>query len=275
MKWTELALAILTVVMAASGQSVPSGPTFEVAVIKEVGPSSDPLPIVGMFAFGGGPGTKSPERIEYSPVTLRMLLARAYNLHGEQIFGPDWLDTKWFSVIAKLPPRTTPEQLRQMLRALLSERFEVRSHSEVKRTPIYRLTLSKGSLKLKPAQSEIKPGTDVDLEALRKSAMEAARNAGPPGFRRMRRPRTTMTELANDLSSNLDRQVVDRTGLTGRYDIELAWDSSLGQAATGGADRGPSLFVAVEEQLGLRLQASVEDVEVLVVDGARSSPTSN
>jgi uncharacterized protein (TIGR03435 family) len=275
MRWTDTTLVTLTIVMVANSQSVPSGPTFEVAAIKEVGPSSDPLPDVSMFGFRGGPGTKSPERIEYSPVTLRMLIARAYDLRGEQILGSASLDEKRYSVTATLPPKSTPEQLRSMLQALLTERFDIRSHSEIKRMPVYLLTV-KNATKLKPAEPPINFDSDVDKgEALRKaaeSAMAATRNSGWAGYRRMRRPRATMAELAGELSSNLDRQVLDKTELTGRYAIQLTWDSSLGPAD---GDRGPSLLVAVEEQLGLRLRASVEEIKVLVVDGARSSPTSN
>jgi uncharacterized protein (TIGR03435 family) len=270
MKWA--ASAILACCAAILGQSVPRGLTFEAATIKEVDPASVPASILGVIAFNGGPGTKDPERIDYSPVTLRMLLARAYGLPVARVAGPASLDYKRYSLTAVLPPKSTAEQLRQMLKALLTERFDLRAHLESRRAPVYLLTV-KNAAKLKPGK-EISLDTDA-VQKASVSALRELRSSSSASGSMMRWPGATMAQFAESLSSRLERQVVDKTGLTGRYAVELRWDSSQGQSSSDDPGRWPPLSVALEEQLGLRLTSDAQDLEVLVVDAARSSPTAN
>src|SRR5690348_4935132 len=108
----------------ACGQVAADAPEFEVASVKRVsvqeGHPPMPMPsyVAEMMGFSGGPGTKDPGRIDYSKVTLKMLLARAYDLKPYQISGPGWLDTERYTIAAKLPPGTDAEKLRLMLQKL-------------------------------------------------------------------------------------------------------------------------------------------------------------
>lgn len=132
--------------------SVASAQTFEVATVKPAAPGG---PIAGIpdailnspagdqMHFRGGPGSQTPDRIDYLGVTLKMLLQRAYNLKADQISGPGWLDSERFDLAAKLPAGTNAEQLRPMLQQLLTERFQIVMHRETKTLRVYLLTVAK------------------------------------------------------------------------------------------------------------------------------------
>ena len=131
-----------------SAQPSASSPSFEVASVT----LAPDVPIVPSFIngppeanmrFQGGPGTRSPERIHYVGVTLKMLMQRAYGVKPEQVAGPKWLATQRYSITAKLPPRTTREECRLMLRNLLNERFQMRLRTETKSFRVYYLVVSK------------------------------------------------------------------------------------------------------------------------------------
>src|SRR3954464_13945626 len=129
--------------LVAAGQT-PNSPSFEVASVKPASPDAAGRgmpalsgPADEMMRFKGGPGSNSPGRIDYSGVTLKMLLKRAYNVKPDQISGPGWLDTERFDIAAKLPPGTNMESLRLMLQDLLTERFQMRLHRETRTLPVY------------------------------------------------------------------------------------------------------------------------------------------
>ena len=294
MKLTLVTLGCITSsVLAMSSQTSPNAPSFEVASVKPVAPDGPtrgmlPLGVVEQIGFRGGPGSKNPGRIDYSGVTLKMLLARAYNLRPEQISGSGWLDTQRYEIVAKLPPGTDAERLRLMLQGLLTERFQIRLHRENKTSPVYYLTIAKNGPKLKSAEKLAAYEDDEErVAAMREkasNALAAMMRGGKLGNRRsFHLPSATTARFAETLSSYLDRPVKDRTQLDGLYAFTLDWvpdrvqpmGSIGGAGAVNDAPSGPSVFVAIQEQLGLKLQPEKDQIEVLVIDKVEKSPTSN
>jgi uncharacterized protein (TIGR03435 family) len=195
-----------------------------------------------------------------------------------QVSGLEWLDSARFDVVAKIPPNTPPGQVPLMLQNLLAERFKLTAHREQKVMPVYAMVVGKNGPKLKPVEGE--PGGRMRM------------SIGPRG-RQMSGP-TTMSALAGGLSQMLDRPVVDLTELKGTYDIDLEWVpderegggmmakmKALAEAASvdpHGDPLGPnglSLFGALQEKLGLRMEARKSPVDIVVVDSAQQVPTEN
>lgn len=270
-------------IVAAYSQDPLNTPSFEVATVKlaphepkGIGPVPDSS-LDAMMRFNGGPGTKSPERIDYLGVTLKMLIERAYGVGPSQIVGPGWFDTQRYVVAAKLPKGTTPKTLQLMLQRLLTERFEMSLHHENKRLRVYELTVAKNGPKLEPAEKlrDEKDQAEWMVAAQKKlDAAMAERHAGAGPELSFRLPRSTAQEFAVELSSYVGRPVIDRTRLEGRYAFALRWVPEGAQLPNDAAS-GPSIFDALKEQLGLRLQPAEDQFDVLVIDKAEKIPTSN
>ena len=210
-------------------------------------------------------------------MTLRGLIMFAYGIQGFQLVGgPDWVATERFDITAKaaadVPPtplgQTSPEAL--MLRSLLEDRFRLSVHRETRDLPIYALVLARADGRLGP---RLRQTTSDDC----KKRFEAAGKAGdtpippggpvcgwrPLGSDELAAGALPMNEFARFLNVVSGRTVVDRTGLTGVWDFDLKW--SRPNAPNPDPDR-PSIFTALQEQLGLRLDATTGPVEVLVID---------
>lgn len=199
---------------------------------------------------------------------LKTLIAAAYDVSPQAISGgPGWVESEPYEIIAEAPGDTRPNLNRQMamLRTLLGERFKLRFHRESKEMSMYALTVAKGGAKLK--ESTLAPDATPE---------------GPPPLIFVVSPPTvklparyaSMNEFASVLQrATLERPVVDRTALAGRYDFDLEfaidetiWGGALGK---GSDDAGkPGLFTAIQQQLGLKLQATRGPVPVLVIDHA-------
>lgn len=254
--------------------------SFEVASVKPSSSCTDRSPTI------------TPSSLRLRCVTLRGLLRGAYNLVDgrlaptriEVLGGPAWIDSEHFDIVAKTEaPASRVEMLGPMMRALVEERFKVKVHRESRETPVYSLAVPKGELTLRPS----KPGTctPVSLEN------------GPPA--RSRLPRcgqgdyrgdgaqvivdwygVTMGEFSRELSTHLDRAVVDRTGLVGEFDInlEFARDIKSGPITLNGQmsseppqsddPSSPTIFTAVRRQTGLILARDKLPIDVIVVDSA-------
>lgn len=199
---------------------------------------------------------------------LKTLIAAAYDVSPEAISGgPGWIDSERYDILAKAPGDVRPNLKEQMtmLRALLADRFQLKFHRAPKEMSVYALTVAKGGTKFKA--STVQPDATpegppalvfvVALPLLRLSARYAS-----------------MDELASLFQrAALERPVVDRTGLTGRYDFDLAFavDETLFGGALGkGSDdaKMPGFFPALQEQLGLKLDATRGPVSALVIDRA-------
>lgn len=207
-------------------------PAFEVSSIK-VHTSS------GINERSGIDERPSVVRVENLP--LKALIETAYGVRDYQLSGPSWIETARYDVVAKPPAGVTQSQLRPMLQSLLAERFKLVLHHESKDMGIYDLMLAKSGSTLQESKG---PRTFF-----------TSRPALISGTR------VSMQELATALSSLLDRQVIERTGLSGVYDVKVQWTPD---SATG--DLGVSLFTAIQEQLGLKLESKSGAVDVLVID---------
>ena len=195
-------------------------------------------------------------------VPIKRLLVRAYGIRQDQISGlPDWTDSARFDINAKIVDpdmaalRTlTPDQRRGFIVALLRDRFQLKVHFETKTLPVYELLVTKDGPKFHASA----PTEEQSMGT----------NSGSGGTE-MKANAVTMANVAALLTNQSDRTVLDRTGLTGKYDLLLKWtdDRPAGAADNGAAaDDIPGLFTALQEQLGLRLQPGKGPVETLVVD---------
>jgi uncharacterized protein (TIGR03435 family) len=205
-------------------------------------------------------------------VTLKGLIGTAYRIQGFRISGgPGWIDTERYDVDGKADdPKADFDQLRLMLRSLLEDRFGLKVHRETRTTAVYALVVDKNGPKIKPSADQLSP--DVHGPSAPGSALpnHGALRFGPGSV--IGNAVQLSFFCSGFLSDATERVVIDRTKLTGRYDIKLHWApdesaaNSLGNSNAG--DSGPSIFTAVLEQLGLRLESTKAPVEVLVIDHA-------
>lgn len=210
-------------------------------------------------------------------LTLHQLVTEAYRLRPFQVIGgPGWIKLDRFDINAKAPEGATgrPDP---MLRTLLADRFKLRAHTETKEQQVYALVLARADGRLGP---KLVASTQECGAPARGGAPGAA--APPPrepcGMNMNGTGTTAMLKgigqplarLATTLSgSGVEGIMVDRTGLTGNFDIELQWTpENLRSAAAAVGGDGPSLFTALQEQLGLKLESSRGPVEYLVIDSA-------
>jgi len=229
-----------------------ASPEFEVATIKPSNPDTQ------------GRGFRVRGR-EFSTIntTLSSLLTFAYGLHPKQIVGaPAWVDTDKFDITAQpdQPGRPNDKQWKAMLQKLLTERFQLTFHHDKKELSVYALEAAKSGSKLVKSQGDPNGLPSMFFRGL--GNLPAA-NA-------------TMQDFAGLLQSAvLDRPVVDQTGLTGRFDFTLNWTPDESQFVGMGIkvpppsdkpDAPPGLFTAVQEQLGLKLEATKAPVDVIVID---------
>ena len=184
--------------------------------------------------------------------SLGMCVMAAWDLGFSQVSGPSWLYADRYDVDAKTLPTATQADVRQMLQTLLAERFRLATHHETKETAAYALVIAKGGPKLRASKG------DQQLPVI----------FAPPS--RLIGQGSSMESLAMTLRRAAGRPVIDKTGLTGFWDFILTY--SPDENAT---DQGPSVFTALQEQLGLRLMPDRSSVNVLVVDHAERIPLPN
>ncbi len=217
---------------------------FEVASIKPSPPG-----VSFTMLDRGGPESPTPGTWSCEYYKLRDLIAKAYSVDTAQVSGPSWMDDQRFHIQAKFPSNATHDQFREMLRNLLIDRFALQARVESRLIPRYELTMVGRVAKLQ------KPASSADPEVL---------TAGP--LTTLFFPRTTIKDLAEELTSRLGKAVVDRTGLTEEYDLRLRWSED---------DSGPSLAQALHDQLGIKLQEKKGAVKLVVVDHIEKLPTPN
>lgn len=245
----RLALGTLTFGVSCLAQS----PAFEVASVK-------------LNRSGGDRGGISllPGRITVSNMTLKGLVRYAYDLRDIQISGgPAWFDSDRWDIAATSTGAISDDERRQMLQTLLAERFQLTVRHESKDLPVYALTVAKNGSKLKPNADQKTPRIQTGVSE--------------KGLLRLVGEDAPVSRLTPALVAYVGRIVVDRTGLEGRFDFKLEWvpDAANMPLINGAkmvpAEDGPSIFTAVQEQLGLRLESTKAPVEVLVVDRAEKA----
>jgi uncharacterized protein (TIGR03435 family) len=242
-------------VLAFSGMlraQAPARQEFEVASIKLSDPD-DGRTLVQVLPGGG---------LRTSGATVKFLVSLAYDITMFNIAGgPSWVNSDRFSILAKAngfepepydPRQITQrqydsmrEQMRPKLQTLLADRFQLQLHRETREEPVYSLVVGKNGAKLQPSK---------DFHGLGGGKGQFKANGA------------SMEMLAGALAGQLGRPVIDRTGLAGAFDFKLEWTPDAAQADTAPVDAGPSLFTALEEQLGLKLQSTKGPAEVIVID---------
>jgi uncharacterized protein (TIGR03435 family) len=267
----------------------PATEKFEVASVKRAAP-----PAVGQGTeVRGGPGTSDPGQITFTRIFLSQVFRRAFgSVWDFQLQGPSWLETEMYTINAKIPPGTTQEQFRLMLQNLLVERFGLKFHREQKSFPAYELVVANGGPKLK----ESEPGAAASPEQASRTPPKLDKDGFPmlpPGVdslqsltngRNRVTMRTTMPQFAGQLERDTGRPVTDKTELTGKYDLKLdysteglggqRWVALAARAVAGSPnDGGPTLFNALQQQLGLKLEDRKEPFDVIVIDHVEKVPT--
>ena len=264
--------------------------TFEVASVK---PSPPVSPSGGVY-FGparGGPGTPDPEQITWSYARLLDLLMTTYDVKAYQVSGPAWMATERYNIIAKVPEGATKEQVNVMWQNLLAERFGVVLHHESKEFQVEELVVAKGGPKLKES-AEDDPSAEGPPKFDKKGELSGPGlvtmiTMGPngPSAHTVAKAQP-LSKLTTMLGNQINRPVLDKTGLTGKYDFNIEFTPNLppGQPGPGPAgaasvdnasEPGPNLADAVQRQLGLKLVASKAKLDVLVIDKAEKVPTAN
>ncbi|HKE25001.1 MAG TPA: TIGR03435 family protein [Bryobacteraceae bacterium] len=270
--WALLAIGLIAGV--ANSQQAQGRLVFETASVKAS--KSVDQTRGGLFSPGG--------RYEAVGIPLRSVILTAYEIPPVQLIGgPAWLDTDGFDISARaeagsvapgLLDRSNLHRLHLMLRSLLEDRFRLSVHRETKQGPLYELVVAKAGFKLqalKDADCKVaNPGTDLGCGDFTKTS----RNGSLAG------PRVKISDVAEMLPRLLDRPVIDKTRIEGYFNLDLRWtvrtDAALDvdssredrrdqrQAVVDGSDL--TIFAALEQQLGLRLEAKKGPIEALIVD---------
>lgn len=211
--------------------------------------------------------------------SLEMLVTTAYKLKDFQISGgPLWIKSAHYDVTAESPQtHVTPEQFRAMLRALLADRFKLVAHTETKEVPVYVLAPAKTGFKITAV-------TDVDCPKYEADKLPCgAFYMGPTGLGGRN---VSMSFFTEALSNIVGRPVIDKTGFTGKFNVDLEYSpegvtafgpagfTPQGLAAGANADNKPSIFTALQDKLGIKLEPQKAPGEILVIDHAEK-PTEN
>ncbi|HEX5107895.1 MAG TPA: TIGR03435 family protein [Vicinamibacterales bacterium] len=301
-------------------------PTFEVAAITPSAPiNAAQLTSANLANLRFGLNV-TEARVDIGFMTLGELLPRAFRVEAYQISGPTWLNDQRFDIHATIPAGATREQVPEMLQSLLAERFGMVTHSESRTLPVYELVTGKEGAKLREATEQpaapSEPKPDELVVGAGENQMRVSRGAGPNpasaglrvttgrsamdiklgdnGMIQLDVSRMTLPEMVQLLTPFLGRPVIDKTGLTGTYQVRLelplAEVASLirttglgGLAGVGGAGAGPTVaspangasdpggssILQAVERLGLKLESKRAPVDVVVVDKIEKNPTAN
>jgi uncharacterized protein (TIGR03435 family) len=241
---------------AAFGQA-PAGPTFEVASVKA-------SKMAGVEGKGRDSVESSPGSLTMRNVSLSACLLWAYDVKEFQLSGPSWLGSDRYDIVAKAAGPAPDAQMKLMMQTLLADRFKLTLHRENKELQVYALVQGKNPPKLRPSDENSVSGAKV--------------TGARVTFGRM-----SMAQLADLLSRQMDRPVLDMTGLPGLFDFTV--DTSSAEAGGEGKEVNPmvtakimlgrSLLPMVQEQLGMKVEGRKLPADVLVIDHAERVPTEN
>jgi uncharacterized protein (TIGR03435 family) len=272
-------LAFLVIVIPLLCQTpAEKRPSFEVATIKPSDPGQR----------GSQIGNQPGGRLVIRGVPVSGMMTFAYNVRNFQITGgPGWMSTDRWDIEARAeegsvappvfpPDPNKPNPMALRLQSLLEDRFQLKLHRETKELPIYELTVAKGGPKIKlnddqtPFQMPERgaPPPPVQAGTMPRFSMRVGRGS-------MEAVGMEIHDVAQMFSNVLGRTVVDKTGLKGLYDLKMTWTPDQALQGPPGADAppvdpsGPSIFTAVQEQLGLKLDSAKGPVEVIVVDSVQ------
>ena len=237
--WLLLACCAAISVAAQAQQ-----PSFAVATIR---PSSGSI----QFEHDGKTET-SPGTLRMRDVTVHTCIKWAYGVQDSQISGPAWLDSDHFDITAKADAPATDEQMKQMLQTLLADRFKLNFHHQNKELKAFVLTVAKSGLKLTPAASP--------------EGMPFRQNSANGTVAKS----MSIREFGDFISGPLQMPVVDETGLTGKYDFAIDFTPYLPAPSKNMDGTKPDttsiLMAALQDELGLKLEARKTQVDVVVID---------
>lgn len=230
--------------------------TFDAVSVKALGPN---------IQHGPGPGMTlglkfTPARVS-GKSQIPALLEEAYSIEPLQMELPDNNDLRLnvYEIAAVMPEGTSRETARLMLRSMLVERFGLRFHRETKEIPVYALTAGNGKIKLQSISPEQAKEKKIDTPTGPRGGFQSAGGRGWYGA-----ISTSVEAFAAQMSTRLDRPVIDQTGLKGQYTIELKWDPS-----------DDASLIAAIQQLGLKLERRKMPFEIFIVDHVDLTPTAN
>ena len=289
--------------LQASAQEAAKPLEFEAASIKPFEPYEIPGRPGVKYAGGRMCAAPDPGMLVCDGTSLRGLVAGAYGLPVFRVFGPDWLDSAKFQINARIPHGATGEQVNQMLRKLLADRFHMTVHRETRELPGYTLTVDKDGPKLKEFQGPAAPAEGEKRPTLAEATAAYEKGAPMAGFMRDGHSSASgqatleaygfkMPQLADHLAFKMRQNVVDRTDLKGEYEIHLHYAPGdwmprqvMTYAGEDGVPRpvessdtpsgGPTIFAALQSQLGLKLEMRKVPTETIVVDSSERTPTAN
>ncbi len=317
------------ILIAASAALAQSPLAFEVATVKP----SAPLDPMAMRAGKAHIGTKiDATRVDIGTATLFRLICTAYRLRPYQVTGPDWLKNTVYDIQAKIPDGVSADKVPEMLQTLLTERFGLKVHREAREQPVYALVVSPGGIKMKESPPEPEPpppppGTPAPMEMSAPTLqgdVKMTRSAqgitlqmpegeikgkirvtptqggeGKPMRIHLESSGTTMESFAQMLSVGVvDRPVVDKTALTGAYEVavDLSQDDAMSVAraavmngpmgAVMGGENGGNQAAGLSDPTGSTINKSIQDlglkleprrlpVDTLVIDHIEKTPTAN
>jgi uncharacterized protein (TIGR03435 family) len=263
LRTTTTTIALLILIASRLPGQTAATREFDLATVKSSPPPAGDLININL-------GTLRNGRLTFTNASLSDCLKYAYDIFSdEQITGPDWIKSKSvrFDIVAQVPPDTPLTQVQVMLRSLLEDRLKLTLHHENKNLSYLALVVSKNGLKIH--------GSKVDPSVSPKSSAMLGHIVSS---------QISMQRLAMLLSRFERQTVIDQTGLSGNYEINLNWTHQPTTSTTAGlrtepdvpeTDAGPSIFTALQEQLGLRLESNRGPVDVLVIDHAEQTPTEN
>jgi uncharacterized protein (TIGR03435 family) len=232
----------------AFSQSSPQALRFDVASVRQSPPRQGDAAYTQLDADNS--------RIAYRNVRFKLLLQIAYSISQDRINGEAWLESEPYDVSATLPQGAGKNDIPVLLQSLLAERFDLAVHHEPRAMSAYDLGIAKGGSKLNRA-SEDGAGSNYILRG------------------RVIGPQLSMEALADILSRQTGRPVVDKTGLNGLFNVKLTWSPDDSKADQTAIPTGPSIYTALQEQLGLQLRPAKELVDYLIVDHANRIPEEN
>jgi uncharacterized protein (TIGR03435 family) len=263
-----LSLASVTLALPANAQIDPVQPAFEAATVKP-NHTTDP----GVYSRFEG------LTVALTNLTLKRMIVFAYQVRDFQATGgPNWIDSDHFDIEAKTSPDASVLQKLLMVQTLMKDRFQLTLHRATKDFPIYNLIVAKGGLKIRPLPEDTCVRPDPSRPGPPTGKPRDGSCGGSFGPTTIRHGSATMADMVTMLSVVLGRTVVDKTGVTGQFTVQLAF-APVDPSASQNTDRGtssdaPSIFTALQDQLGLRLDSARGPVEVLVVDHAEK-PSDN
>jgi uncharacterized protein (TIGR03435 family) len=269
-------------------------PQFEVASIKPSKATPDFSVRLGYKMDGA--------MVTCQYMSLKDYIRIAYQLKVYQLTGPDWTGSDRFDITAKLPEGGREDQVRDMIKSLLAERFHLKFHKETKDFPVYALVAAKGGVKMTPSAVDASDGPSDPAKPL----TNVAASGGPEGVsvnlgkgssfafgdNKLTAKKLTMLQFADLLARFVDRPVVDETGLPGAYDVEIKVTPEdymvmqIHAAVSAGVNLPPQALRMLDmpsgdslaqgmQALGLRLEPKKAPLEVVVIDSADKTPTDN